>query len=202
MVIIKAVKMVYFSDIYCNFRFIRIKYLPIVFASKDLSIHKERHMRKQFAASFVLALLLFCVPAFAQNPLLGTWETVSITMDGKEMPPPSLPNGVQSGIQHWILSADGFYAMVHIPKGRPQLTTPQDQWTKEDWQNRYMETWAQYGSYSISGDKLTMRRISAIFPPVEGTEVVSTFHKDGADLVLISTGPGGAKAEVRLRHPK
>jgi len=159
-------------------------------------------MKRHVVGSIVLSLLFLSIPAFAQNPLVGTWEAFG-TVDGKETVPPAPDvNGIQQGVQHWMFSADGFYVMLRINKGRPQTTTPQDQWTKEDWQKQYKGTFAQYGTYSISGDTLTTRLISAMNPSNEGKDTVYTFRKDGADYVLTRTGASGSKIEQRWRRVK
>jgi hypothetical protein len=162
-------------------------------------------MQRLVVGLWMGALLVVGIPALAQkqNPLVGTWEMVSITVDGKEQPLPApRANGIQAGIVHWVFTTDGCYINLNIPKGRPQITTPQDQWTKEDWQNRYQGVTGQFGTYSISGDKLTQRPMSAMNPVNEGKDFVFTFRIVGADLILVSTGTNGSKTERRLRRMK
>ena len=85
---------------------------------------------------------------------------------------------------------------------RPQITTPQAQWTKEDWQARYQGVYGQYGTYSVSGDKLTLKAVSAMAPESEGKDRVVTFRKDGADVLVTSIGTNGSKTETRFRPVK
>jgi hypothetical protein len=159
-------------------------------------------MRRLVLAVVFLAVAVSAVPAFAQNPLVGTWDSVSRTVDGKEVPPATRADGIQPGVSRYTYTADGFYVALTIPKGRPQITTPQAQWTKEDWQGRYQGVSGQYGTYSVSGDKVTFKQVSAMAPENEGKDRVVTFRKDGADLLVTSIGTNGSKTETRFRPAK
>jgi len=159
-------------------------------------------MRRLVPAVVFLAVAVSAVPAFAQNPLVGTWEAVSLTVDGKETLPATRADGIQPGIVRIIYSADGIYMSLGLPKGRPQTTTPQAQWTKEDWQGRFQGVTGQYGTYSVSGDKLTSKPMSAMNPANEGKERVASFRKDGGDVIVTSIGTNGSKTEIRFRRVK
>ena len=164
-------------------------------------------MQKHVAGLFVVALFVFTFPAFAQNPLVGTWDLVSTTLDGKQASPPaSSSDCIQPGVTRQIYSADGFYIVLSIPKGRTQPTNPRDQWTKDDWQKLYggvsVGVWGNFGTYSVSGDKLTRRTTAAVNPTNEGKESVVTFRVEGAVLVLPSTRPNGTKVEEQWQRVK
>jgi hypothetical protein len=69
-------------------------------------------------------------------------------------------------------------------------------------ETQYRGVSGQYGTYSVSGDKLTLKAISAMSPAVESSERVATFRKDGADVIVTSIGTNGSKTETRWRPVK
>jgi hypothetical protein len=164
-------------------------------------------MRKLMIGFGLFVLLVVGIPAFAQkeNPLAGTWDLVSTTQDGKQVPPSleGAPAGVKPGVYRRIYTPDGNYMHVQVSKGRPiPKTTPRNQWTKEDLLAHYWGTNAQFGTYSISGDKLIHKVIAALnAPTAEGQDRVYLFLMDGADLIIASTGTG-PKVEIRYRRVK
>jgi hypothetical protein len=160
-------------------------------------------MRKNVIGRFVLALLIVSIPVFTQqqSPLVGMWEEVSWTIDGKDVPMEGAPPGVKRGVRHHVFTADGHYMNLCISTGRPILTTPPNERSKEELLSQFWGTMGQWGTYTISGDKLTIRPVAAMNPAVEGKDVVSTFRMEGAEVVLarMATGP---KMEQRLRRVK
>ena len=153
----------------------------------------------------VLVLALAAAVLAADNPLVGTWEVVSSTRDGKEIPPPSFLPGVRPGIMHCIYSPDGYFMVLVSAANRRQNKTPvpEDQWTKEDWQRRYQGTDAAFGTYSVAGDKVTRRALSWMDPGSSpAQDSVWTFRKEGEDIVLNITRPSGGKEEERIRRMK
>jgi hypothetical protein len=153
---------------------------------------------------FAFVVLAVGVPAFAQNPLVGTWESVSNTSDGRPVPPPQLSDGIKAGVRHWIYSPDGFYMTLVVPKDRPRTTTTPDQFSKEDWQKMFEGVAATYGIYSVAEDKLTRKSlISSQVAQNPGGDAVWTIRKDGEEIVLsIIRVPGGPKTEERIRRVK
>jgi hypothetical protein len=162
-------------------------------------------MQRLVVGLCVLALLVVGIPAFAQtgNSIVGTWETVSTKQDGKEVPQSSegAPAGVKPGISHYIYTADGHYTFLRFSTGRPNVTTPLNQRSKEELLSQYWGVAGQYGTYSASGGKLTRRCLAAMSPANEGKDFVFTFRFDGADLIITSTGTG-PKTETRYRRAK
>jgi hypothetical protein len=151
------------------------------------------------------ALLVVGIPAFAQkgNPLVGTWEAVSVTREGKELTPSSegAPPGVKPGVNRRIFTADGHYMQVYMSIGRPAIATPANQRTKEELLSAQWGAMAQFGTYTVSGDKLTLKIISALNPAQEGQQRNLTFRMDGADL-LVSSTPPDPQSTTRWRRAK
>jgi hypothetical protein len=138
-------------------------------------------MRREILS--VGVLLLLSVGGQAQTPaaLIGTWQRVA---------EPPAPTTVL------FLSTDGYYAQMAIPAKRPIPKNDFDHMTREELMKQYGGVRAAYGSYTVSGNKITLRRIAAISPANEGTDVVWEFRIEAGALVV--TVPGG-KGESRFR---
>ena len=158
-------------------------------------------MKMLVVGCFLLTLMMVSIPAFAQNPLVGMWEEVSWTMDGKDVPMEGAPPGVKRGVRHHVFTADGHYMNLCISTGRPILTTPPNERSKEELLSQFWGTMGQWGTYTVSGDKLTTKPAAAISPVVEGKDVVATIRMEGAEVVLARMGTG-PKVEQRLRRVK
>ncbi len=86
----------------------------------------------------VVALLFVFVFAYGasalaqnQNPLVGSWERLSVKNDeGVDVQPPEPAAFV-------IFSADGYFSQTVIPTGRNKLKKPLEDMTKEELLNRF-----------------------------------------------------------------
>ena len=123
------------------------------------------------------------------------------TADGKQAPA-KLPEGPKLGFGRAIFSADGNYIRLSIPQGRPKDTPPREKWTNTDYEKRFGGISGQFGTYSVSGDKVTFRIISAMPPSNEGREAVCILTNQGDDMVLTNRASDGSKSELRLRRAK
>jgi YD repeat-containing protein len=168
---------------------------------------KEDFMRNPMIGCCVFALLIVGIPAFAQkeNPLVGTWDTVAGTADGKDNMPSAngAPAGAKPGIPLRVFTADGHYVILTISTGRPVINKPQDRQTLEDVRSNYWGISGNHGTYSIFGDKVTFKVRAAMWTSFkEGDGHAYTFRFDGADLVLTGTDPMGRKSMTRWRRAK
>jgi hypothetical protein len=150
-------------------------------------------MQRLVVGLWMGALLVVGIPAFAQkgSSIVGTWERVSLMRDGKEVAHATGgPTGAKPGVPRLFFGADGFYVEINISTGRPILKTPRDQRTKEELLSQYWSFWGNYGSYSVSGQKVMRKVVAAADPANEGREIVETYRLDGAELVLTRTENG------------
>jgi hypothetical protein len=131
----------------------------------------------------------------AQNPLVGSWERISL-LDGtgKPVQPPVPPAFL-------IFSSDGFFSQNAIPAGRPKNDKPLDQLTKEELLALFNRVEARRGTYTIAGNRLTRKNIASVNTSVEGTENAQLFHVENGVLILTNTDPK-LKNEARFRRAK
>jgi len=137
----------------------------------------------------VVLLTFLCLPAMAQgtNPLVGTWERISLLRGTTQGQPPAAP-------EFLIISADGYFSESEIPEGREKVSKPLDQMTKEELVARYTRTAASRGTYTIQGNVLTRKHIADLNPGAEGSDQVRNFRFEGDILVLSAGGPGEVSA--------
>ena len=100
-----------------------------------------------------------------------------------------------------IYSANGYYAQIAIPTGRPTVEKPLSEMTREELLARFQRVTAVRGTYTVSGDRLTRKGIATLNPAAEGTEFVQVFRIVGDTLVLSSPNPAsrGEARFVRVR---
>jgi|GEM_PF-376115 len=149
----------------------------------------------------ILVLLLFLaissgLPAAPQShPLTGTWEKFSMKDDkGADMP--SADKGTLL-----IITTDGYYAQIEIPKNRKFIERELGELTKEDLLNRFKGLIARFGTYRIVGDKLVRSDMSHSDPSSEGFEQVQAFRVEGDVLILTNPVPND-KSEIQFRRMK
>lgn len=140
----------------------------------------------------VLSVLFLGLPAMGQstNPLVGTWERISLKRGNMEGQPPAAP-------EFLIISADGYFSESEIPEGREKVNKPLDQMTKEELVARYQHTAASRGTYTIEGNVLRRKHIADLNPSAEGSDQVRNFRFEGDILVLSAGGPGEVSAGGR-----
>jgi hypothetical protein len=132
----------------------------------------------------------------AQNPLVGAWERFSLKdTAGVEIQPPEAPAFV-------VFSADGHYAQVAVPTGRPRLNKPFMEHTRDELVGRYRYAEGRHGKYTVNGSTLTRTYVANMNPMLEGAAPqVQSFKIEGDVLILRSPTPG-SKAEARFRRQR
>ena len=101
------------------------------------------------------------VAAQAPHAIVGAWERFAIKdSTGTDVAPP--PPAAFT-----IFSADGFYSQTAIPTGRPKVTKPLADYTKEELLARFDRAEARRGQYTISGNTLTRTYVSSLNPNSE-----------------------------------
>jgi hypothetical protein len=160
-------------------------------------------MKKTFVAA-TLATIICAFAVLAHNStsaapnakaFAGTWERfLSKDAEGK----PAEERLVRSFL---LFSADGHYSQTTLPAGREKLTKPVKEMTREELLNRFDGVSAFYGAYTIAGNKLTRKVITATSPNSDAAEFVQTFRFEGETLILSST-TAGSKGEARFRRVK
>ncbi len=146
------------------------------------------------ALTFTLASLSAGNAAPNQKAFVGTWERFSIKDDeGKASEGPTVRSFL-------LFSADGHYSQTTIPAGREKLNKPLQEMTKEELLNRFVGVRAVYGTYTVTGNKLTRKNITLTNPNDEGKDFIQMFRFEGD--VLILTSATGTKSEARFRRVK
>jgi hypothetical protein len=154
-------------------------------------------MRVLSTLSLVVASVMsagYPAPAQSQGPLVGAWERIAIKdstgTDVQPTPPAAFT----------IFSGDGFYAQTAIPAGRPKLTKPLADYTKEELLARFARAEARRGRYTVSGNTLTRTYAATLNPNDEGRDPqVQRFRIEGDVLILTSTSAGN-RSEARFRR--
>lgn len=150
------------------------------------------------AMTILLATILGINPTASTSnatELVGTWERFARQDDDGK---PIEERAVQSFL---IFGADGHYSQITIPAGREKLRKPLQEMTKEELLNRFVGVSAEYGSYTLTGNLLTRKRLALTNPNEEGKDFVQGVRFEGDNLVLSFTTPG-SKAEGKFRRAK
>jgi hypothetical protein len=90
---------------------------------------------------------------------------------------------------------------VRISDGRPTLNKTLAESSKEEIMSQIWGMVANYGTYIVSGDKITYKAIKATSPVGEGAESVWTAHFEGPEWVE-NRIVNGTKVESRYRRVK
>jgi hypothetical protein len=98
-----------------------------------------------------------------------------------------------------IFSASGHFAQTVMPDGRPKLSKPLPDMTKEELLARFQGLGARFGTYTLVGNKLTRKNVAHVNPAAEGTGETQLFRIEGDVLILTTEGE---KGEVRFRRLK
>ena len=134
-----------------------------------------------------LAILLSTAALAQQNSLVGAWERVSQTNDkGEASPTPYMLV---------IFTSDGVFSQTNIARDRPQRDKPLNELTNEELRARLAGSQAVYGTYTVTGDRLTRTVVGALNPANEGRQITSRFKTDND--TLIAWDPD-TKAESRF----
>lgn len=114
----------------------------------------------------VLLILSGCPNTSTQDPIVGTWNLTSETVNGTLLTP------AQMGSTVTTIEANGTWSAVVTPGSGPQ-TTPSGTWSRSGATYSIIQTTPTNGSFTgtVSGNTLTVSGTSS------GTPFVQTFTK-------------------------
>ena len=139
----------------------------------------------------ILVLTQTGVAGAQSSALTGAWQRVLLRDSTGAMRQPPAPAAFA------IYSANGYYSQSAIPTGRPTIDKPLTEMTKEELVARLDGVNAGWGSYTISGNRLTRKALSSVNPALEGRELIQLFRVVGDTLILSSTNLA-SKGEARF----
>lgn len=120
-------------------------------------------------------------PAAAVPTLVGAWERFADTgRDGSEE---RKPGAIV------MYGADGHYFQMVIPRGRPRVSKPLSEMSREELLSRFQEVVGHRGTYTISGNRLTRHKVVHTDPSAEGTDEVDLLRIEGSMLTYSSPDP-------------
>ena len=125
--------------------------------------------------------------ATGQSAIVGAWEgQMTVMVDGH-----TVENG---SVCHVIYAADGHFSRLCVPPGRQKLATAPDKTTTEVWSDLIRKkvgdsrqdviAAADFGTYAVSGEKLTRNTIAALIPNSEGRSVTLAWRIEGDELAI------------------
>ena len=146
-------------------------------------MHKPLKLFPLGAVVVVLTLtILFPLNSTAstpnQNALIGTWERISNKDgEGKALEERLLPSNI-------IFAADGHYSQTGFPTGREKVKKPVKEMTREELVDRFDGVLSSYGTYTVTGSKLTRTVLQHLNPASQGTDIIQEFRLEGDTLRL------------------
>lgn len=131
-----------------------------------------------------------------QKAFVGTWERISATDgEGKALEERLLPSNI-------IFAADGHYSQTAFPAGRAKVAKPVQQMTREELVDRLDGVLAGYGTYTVTGNKLTRKVLQHLNPASQGTEIIQEFRLEGDTLTLKVLSEALKNSEARYKRVK
>jgi hypothetical protein len=117
-------------------------------------------------------------PAQNREVFIGTWERISNKdAEGRALDERLLPSTI-------IFAADGHYSQTGFPSGRDRTSKPVREMTREELVNRLDGVVSGYGTYTVTGNRLTRRVLQHLNPSSQGTEIVQEFVIAGDTVTL------------------
>ena len=150
------------------------------------------------ALSAFVALQSSTIRSQEANPFIGTWErSYIVSPEGKVTQ--DLAKGI--GDPAWlIMSGNGYFTQTTLPSGRPKLSKPLSEFTREELLAQLRGVVVRQGSYKFSGNDLTRTTITNLNPRTEGESETQQFKFEGD--VMILTQREEPKRDVRFRRVK
>ncbi|MEX2301526.1 MAG: lipocalin-like domain-containing protein [Bryobacterales bacterium] len=130
---------------------------------------------------------LLVVPAAAQhadfevNPLVGTWERVSLLRNSLSVQPPD-------AALYLKFNADGYWSMMEMPEGRPKVNKPLEEMTKEELFQRFDKVEGGWGYYIVKRDIVNRIHDEDISPGREGVQHIREYMFEDKIMNLAGTG--------------
>lgn len=137
------------------------------------------------------------LPAAAQhadfdvNPLVGTWERVSLLRNSLSVQPPD-------AALYLKFNADGYWSMMEMPEDRPKVNKPLEQMTKEELFARFDKVEGGWGYYIVKRDIVNRIHDEDISPGREGTQHVREYVFEDKIMNLAGTG-ANRSPQARMR---
>lgn len=163
------------------------------------------HKRLNFVALGIVAVILTLTilltvrsTASAPNPkaFAGTWERISSKdAEGKPLEERRLPSNI-------IFTADGHYSQTGFPTGREKVAKPVKEMTREELVNRVDGVLASYGTYTVTGNKLTRKVLQSLDPALQGKDIIQEFRLEGDTVTLKVVSEDLKNSETRYRRVK
>jgi hypothetical protein len=159
---------------------------------------------RQVLAIVCLSALPMSAAAQSRDPIAGAWEVVSVKdLDTGVVSQAASGTGPSAGTPLHVIYADGHYTQFAAAKGRPKLTTPREEMTREQLAER-SRMQGQYGTYKVTGNTVVRNVVSAANPNIEGIESKSEFKVVGDTLTttdVAALGPSqGHKVETTYKR--
>jgi hypothetical protein len=131
------------------------------------------------------ALLALPAPAqhadFDVNPLVGTWERVSLLRNSLSVQPPDAPLYLKFG-------ADGYWSMMEMPDDRPKINKPLEKMTREELLQRFDKVAGGWGYYIVKRDIVNRIHDEDIAPGREGAQHIREYIFEDKIMNLAGTG--------------
>jgi hypothetical protein len=127
--------------------------------------------------------------------LVGSWERISATVDGKSTQPPAAPIIM-------ILGEDGWFSQTQLPTGRKPAGKPLEKFMVDDYLRSFRGVNAARGTYTVEGTVLTRNHVADIDPNLVGYDEVREFSLEGDKLILRGRTRSGGNIEATFRRLK
>ena len=143
-----------------------------------------------------VVLLVLSGSVNAQSPIVGAWEGTITEADGDQLP------------CHVIYTADGHFSRLCVAANRPKLKdfTGTTQYVaalpKDELVRLVDKLTAQFGTYTIAGDKLTRKVMAAKYPNAEGEARTMSWHVENGELVVTGVEGFSGQTSTRYRRAK
>jgi len=118
---------------------------------------------------------------FETNPLIGTWERVSLLRNSLSVQPPDAALYLKFG-------ADGYWSMMEMPDDRPKVNKPLEEMTKQELFERFDKVDGGWGYYIVKRDIVNRIHDEDIAPGREGAQHIREYIFEDKIMNLAGTG--------------
>ena len=125
------------------------------------------------------------------NPLVGTWVRYSLLRNGFTVQPPDAPLYVK-------FNADGYWAMMEFPAGRPKVSKPIEQQTPPELFRRFDKLNGGWGNYSQNGMLNLRHHLAGLGPEGSGLSGMRERLQQVAGTLEREAGADGTRLRMRL----